>query len=351
VLVGPAMSTAAARALITAPRARLVVTGVAAGRRNVGVTSSATARGGESCLGSLLPCKHPRGARRGGGPGVGSGPVGAWATGRRRRREDISASSAAAGMATTSAPEGEGGGERGAQPPPPSPVDPEDARFTTELQVLAVRAPRREMGPLMAQLRKHTIARPRLHKVVHLDGESHWGQGGKEGHAAESLILLDEESCSPTTLLADLPPQVARAVGLHLLSTKVAGKLTTTTPLITAVAAAAAVAAGGAGDTQEGLEGPTTTGIAAGVGVGGEGPRSGPAEQSKGTGSITTIASATTPQLVTHTIRMGYPELSVEEALRRILPADVTVPTGFETVGHIAHLNLRAEHEPHKGNP
>jgi hypothetical protein len=47
-------------------------------------------------------------------------------------------------------------------------VDPADGRFVTELEVLAVRAPRREIGGLMRLLKRHTLARPRTHKVVHL---------------------------------------------------------------------------------------------------------------------------------------------------------------------------------------
>ena len=63
-------------------------------------------------------------------------------------------------------------------------------------------------------------------------------------------------------------------------------------------------------------------------------------EESGGGGGGDTGAG---PRLVTHTLRLGYEALSAEEALRRILPPHVTVPTGFETAGHIAHLNLRAE--------
>lgn len=33
---------------------------------------------------------------------------------------------------------------------------------------------------------------------------------------------------------------------------------------------------------------------------------------------------------------------------QKLLPADVEVPTSFETVGHIIHLNLRDEHLPYK---
>jgi hypothetical protein len=37
-----------------------------------------------------------------------------------------------------------------------------------------------------------------------------------------------------------------------------------------------------------------------------------------------------------------------DEILRKILPDNVEVPTGFETIGHVAHLNLRPEHLPFK---
>jgi tRNA G37 N-methylase Trm5 len=34
--------------------------------------------------------------------------------------------------------------------------------------------------------------------------------------------------------------------------------------------------------------------------------------------------------------------------VQRVLPADVEVPTSFETVGHIAHFNLRPEQLPYR---
>jgi tRNA (guanine37-N1)-methyltransferase len=34
--------------------------------------------------------------------------------------------------------------------------------------------------------------------------------------------------------------------------------------------------------------------------------------------------------------------------VQRLLPPGVEVPMSFETVGHIAHLNLREEQLPHK---
>lgn len=36
------------------------------------------------------------------------------------------------------------------------------------------------------------------------------------------------------------------------------------------------------------------------------------------------------------------------QILEALLPEDVVVPSAFETVGHIVHLNLREEHLPHK---
>ncbi len=38
----------------------------------------------------------------------------------------------------------------------------------------------------------------------------------------------------------------------------------------------------------------------------------------------------------------------LDHILRELLPAEVEVPSSFETVGHIAHLNLREQHLPYK---
>mmetsp|Transcript_10908 Transcript_10908/g.33691 ORF Transcript_10908/g.33691 Transcript_10908/m.33691 type:complete len:311 (+) Transcript_10908:594-1526(+) len=50
----------------------------------------------------------------------------------------------------------------------------------------------------------------------------------------------------------------------------------------------------------------------------------------------------------THVVARGYDDLTVEEALKKVLPSDVPAPTAFEACGHVAHLNLRPEHEPWK---
>jgi tRNA G37 N-methylase Trm5 len=47
-------------------------------------------------------------------------------------------------------------------------------------------------------------------------------------------------------------------------------------------------------------------------------------------------------------VEINYEHLQAEDVLRKLLPPDVEVPSGFETIGHIAHLNLRPEHEPYK---
>ena len=140
-------------------------------------------------------------------------------------------------------------------------MDRNDPRFATEVEVLAVRAPRSAVGGLMAKLRRHTLARPRLNRVQHLDDD-------------HSLVLLDAASCPVDGDRDALPPNVLDALA-------------------------------SCGGTHE-------------------------------------------CQLVTHRVILGYDDLDVDECLRRVLPADVTVPRGFETAGRIAHLNLRDEHEPWK---
>lgn len=50
-----------------------------------------------------------------------------------------------------------------------------------------------------------------------------------------------------------------------------------------------------------------------------------------------------------HHLQLGYPNWNVGAVLRAVLPTCVKeVPSAFETVGHIAHLNLREEHLEYK---
>ena len=50
----------------------------------------------------------------------------------------------------------------------------------------------------------------------------------------------------------------------------------------------------------------------------------------------------------THDLVLSYDYFNAEQVLRRLLPEGCDVPGSFETVGHIAHLNLRDEVLEHK---
>lgn len=52
--------------------------------------------------------------------------------------------------------------------------------------------------------------------------------------------------------------------------------------------------------------------------------------------------------IATGSVQITHLNWSVDGLLRWVLPAGVVVPSAFETIGHIVHLNLRPEHEPHK---
>eukprot|EP00898_Chlorokybus_atmophyticus_P007379 jgi/Chlat1/7642/Chrsp64S07119 len=49
-----------------------------------------------------------------------------------------------------------------------------------------------------------------------------------------------------------------------------------------------------------------------------------------------------------YTVQLDYSYFSADQVLKALLPAGLEVPSSFETVGHIAHLNLRDELLPHK---
>ncbi|OQR92280.1 tRNA (guanine-N(1)-)-methyltransferase [Achlya hypogyna] len=51
----------------------------------------------------------------------------------------------------------------------------------------------------------------------------------------------------------------------------------------------------------------------------------------------------------THEITLDYSFWGVDHVLRKLLPESITeIPSSFETIGHIAHLNLREFHLPYK---
>jgi tRNA (guanine37-N1)-methyltransferase len=64
--------------------------------------------------------------------------------------------------------------------------------------------------------------------------------------------------------------------------------------------------------------------------------------------AIKSFAKLHSAELKSHTIELEYNHWSVDQILRSILPDDIDVPCSFETVGHIAHVNLREEHGPYK---
>lgn len=47
-------------------------------------------------------------------------------------------------------------------------------------------------------------------------------------------------------------------------------------------------------------------------------------------------------------VKLDYSHTSTSETLKRLLPEGTEVPSSFEQIGHIAHLNLREEHLPFK---
>ncbi|XP_040384590.1 tRNA (guanine(37)-N1)-methyltransferase 1 isoform X2 [Oryza brachyantha] len=53
-------------------------------------------------------------------------------------------------------------------------------------------------------------------------------------------------------------------------------------------------------------------------------------------------------ELVQCQVTLFYDYWPMNEVLEELLPEGIITPTGFETVGHIAHLNLRDEHLPYK---
>ena len=53
-------------------------------------------------------------------------------------------------------------------------------------------------------------------------------------------------------------------------------------------------------------------------------------------------------QLVEKSLTTGYENFTYQEALDVLLPDEITTPAGYETIGHIAHFNLKEAQFPYK---
>jgi tRNA (guanine37-N1)-methyltransferase len=65
------------------------------------------------------------------------------------------------------------------------------------------------------------------------------------------------------------------------------------------------------------------------------------------------LLSSIPPQLLefeqtVETISLTYSNFTYTQVLKELLPIDITIPTGFETVGHIAHFNLLPTQLPYR---
>lgn len=63
---------------------------------------------------------------------------------------------------------------------------------------------------------------------------------------------------------------------------------------------------------------------------------------------LTTALGGEPLETVPYELRLGYEHVSMETALKRLLPENVVAPVSFEVVGELAHFNLRDECLPFK---
>jgi tRNA (guanine37-N1)-methyltransferase len=53
-------------------------------------------------------------------------------------------------------------------------------------------------------------------------------------------------------------------------------------------------------------------------------------------------------KVVPYSLTLDYDYFTVEQVLKQIMPEGVEVPSSFETIGHVAHMNLREPHMPYR---
>ncbi|TDH74065.1 hypothetical protein CCR75_005925 [Bremia lactucae] len=66
------------------------------------------------------------------------------------------------------------------------------------------------------------------------------------------------------------------------------------------------------------------------------------------TNDLVTFLKQESLAFVSHAIELDYSYFAVDQVLKELLPKDIDIPSAFETIGHIAHLNLRHNQLPYK---
>lgn len=73
-----------------------------------------------------------------------------------------------------------------------------------------------------------------------------------------------------------------------------------------------------------------------------------PADAAAGATTLQQVIDADGMEVTDASVELDYSHVSASEVLRRLLPSGMEVPSSFEEVGHIAHLNLRDEALPYR---
>ena len=196
------------------------------------------------------------------------------------------------------------------------------AGFVRELKLLGLRVPARSTLPLHRELARRglLLALPRVKAVL------------PDERPDRRVLLLHEKLGGAAPPAAALPAELgaflAEAPALVQDWHQAAGQKKRKRK--------AGEAGGDEGAAGPGELGPGTgTGEGAGARAGGGRPAGEPTEP----GPV---------EVLSQSICLDYDYFSAEEILRQVLPDGTDVPSSFETIGHVAHLNLRDEQLPFK---
>ena len=200
--------------------------------------------------------------------------------------------------------------------------------FAREVRLLGLRVPARSTLPLHRELARRglLLALPRVKAVL------------PDERPDRRVLLLHEKLGGAAPPAAALPAELgaflAEAPALVQDWHQAAGQKKRKRK---------AEEARGSGD--EGAAGPGGPGSGTRTGTG---PEEGAVAHAGGGRAAGEPAEPGPMEVLSQSICLDYDYFSAEEILRQVLPDGTDVPSSFETIGHVAHLNLRDEQLPFK---